>query len=106
MWYTKANDIQMTEGDFGIDLPIKIIGPTFDEYDQVKLTVKDRMNGTTILEKFFSDVQENEIKLVLTASESARLPVGIYVYSLDWYQDGHFLCNLLPASVYKVVDKA
>ena len=106
MWVTSANSIQMAEGDFGIALPMTISGPTFTASDEIKMTVKDSMNGTTLLEKTFSDIQNNTISIELTSSETAQLPVGNYVYSIDWYQEGHFLCNIVPASKFKVVDKA
>lgn len=100
------NSIQMTEGDFGIQLPITITGPSFTADDEIKLTIKDAINGTTVLEKDFSDIQNNTIRLELTREESELIPVGGYVYSLDWFQTGHFLCNIIPASSFKVVEKA
>ena len=96
----------MTEGDFGVELPITMTGPTFTAQDSVKLTVKDSINGNIMLEKEFTNIQQNKISLELTSAESALLPVGIYVYSLDWYQTGHFLCNIIPTAFFKVVDKA
>lgn len=96
----------MTEGDFGIELPITMTGTTFAAEDSVKLTIKDAINGNTLLEKDFSNIQNNTINFELTREESEQLPVGSYVYSLDWLQTGHFLCNIIPASAYKVVEKA
>ena len=49
---------------------------------------------------------ENTIPLAFTEEESALLSVGTYYYALDWYQNGAFLCNIIPASTLKVVDKA
>lgn len=106
MWNVNANNIQMCEGDFGVRLPITITGPTFSTADTVKLTIKTAVNGDTILEKDFSDISQNTVNLILTATESALLPVGNYVYCLDWYQSGQFLCNIIPTAFYKVVDKA
>lgn len=106
MWAASTNAIQMTEGDFGVQLPITITGPTFTAADEVKLTVKDTINGNTILEKSYSDIQNNTVPFELTQEESDLLPVGGYVYSLDWFQSGHFLCNIIPASTFKVVEKA
>lgn len=106
MWVTSVNTIQMCEGDFGIALPMTITGPTFATSDEIKMAIKDAMNGNTLLEKTFSDIQDNTISIELTSSETEQLPVGNYVYSIDWYQEGHFLCNIVPASNFKVVDKA
>ena len=96
----------MAEGDWGIQLPITITGTTFAENDEVKLTIKTALNGGTILEKTFSDLTDNTANLELTEAESALLPVGSYVYRLDWYQDGTFMCNIIPIASLKVVDKA
>ena len=106
MWYTSGTNISMAEGDFGIDLPITVSGTTFVASDSLKLTIKDVLNGSVIIEKDFSNIQQNTITLTLSSSESALLPVGKYVYSLDWYQSGQFLCNIIPISILKVVEKA
>ena len=106
MWYTSGTNISMAEGDFGIDLPITVSGTTFVASDSLKLTIKDVLNGSVIIEKDFSNIQQNTITLTLSSSESALLPVGKYVYSLDWYQSGQFLCNIIPISIFKVVEKA
>lgn len=106
MWYTSGTNISMAEGDFGIDLPITVSGTTFVASDSLKLIIKDVLNGSVILEKDFTNIQQNTITLTLSTSESALLPVGKYVYSLDWYQSGQFLCNIIPISIFKVVEKA
>lgn len=106
MWNVIGQDLRMVEGDYGLELPITITGPTFGTNDEVKLTIKTARNGDTILEKVFSEISQSTIKLELTEEESRQLPVGSYVYVLDWYQSGAFLCNLIPAASFKVVDKA
>lgn len=35
-----------------------------------------------------------------------KIGPGFYTYSLDWYQDGAFLCNIIPAGEFRVVVKA
>ena len=106
MWAVSGTDLRMTEGDYGIELPVTISGTTLTASDSVKLTLKDTMNGTTKLEKVFTDISQNTFDLTLTAEESEGLPVGNYVYSLDWFQDGVFMCNIITAATFKVVDKA
>lgn len=106
MWNVMGNNLQMCEGDFGLQLPIKITGPTFTEHDEVKIVVKKAVNGDTLFTKTYGNIAQNTIAFEVTAEESAKLPVGEYVYSLDWYQDGAFLCNIIPAATLKVVDKA
>lgn len=103
MWQSNDINIQMTEGDYGIELPITISGVTLGASDSIKITVKQ--GEQTVLSKEFTDIQSNTVKLVLTEQESASLPVGMYLYSLDWYQDGTFMCNIVPSGLFKVGDK-
>lgn len=105
MWGVSGNDITMAEGDWGIELPIGISGVTFSASDALKLTVKSRKNGAVFLEKTYTDIENNTIRLTLTKAESEALGVGSYVYCLDWYQDGAFLCNIIPFADFGVVDK-
>lgn len=106
MWTAQGHSLEMVEGDWGILLPINISGVTFAASDQIKLILKNKQNGETILEKTYGNITDNTVQLELTEDESALLPVGAYVYFLDWYQDGAFLCNIIPSASFKVVDKA
>ena len=106
MWAVVGNDLKMTEGDWGIKLPMTVSGTTFTENDDLRFTLKDGMNGNTILTKTFSNISQNTVQLELTEAESELLTVGSYVYSLDWYQDGAFMCNIIPNALFRVVDKA
>lgn len=105
MWRVNVHNISMAEGDFGIGLPVAVSGVDFAAADTVRITVSGGETGAVLLEKDFSDIQENTFVLELTAAESAQLPVGVYAYSLDWYNNGAFMCNLIERAVFKVVDK-
>ena len=105
-WKVAGKDLEMCEGDWGIALPITISGTTLTASDEVLFTLKNKLNGTTVLTKAFSNISQNTISLSLTESESDSLAVGTYVYSLDWYQSEMFVCNLVPTALFKVVDKA
>ena len=96
----------MAEGDFGIQLPFTIDGVTFGQSDSVGIVIKDKKNGTEIISKQFSPVTDNTVNLEFTEAESALLPVGIYAYFLDWFEEGNFRCNIITESKLKVVDKA
>ena len=106
MWEVKGVSLQMCEGDYGIALPITINGTELDDHDSIKMTFKSDKNGEVILEKDFSNIVDNTVNLEFTQAESALLPVGAYAYTLDWYQNGSFMCNVIPFAVLKVVDKA
>jgi len=106
LWAVSGINLQMAEGDYGISLPITVHGTELGGNDSLKVTIKTRKNGETILEKNFSDIEDNTVELELTQTESAKLPVGVYVYSLDWYQNGIFMCNIILCGMFKVVGKA
>lgn len=105
MWAVTNSDLKMVEGDWGIELPVTISGVTLSENDVFKFTFKQKVNGTTILEKEYTPTQ-NKVTLEFTEAESALFHIGVYVYSLDWYQSGAFLCNVIPCASFRVVDKA
>lgn len=108
MWNAnnQTMNLEMAEGDYGIELPVTLNGTTLTSSDCIKFTFKDSMNGTTILEKELTNPVQNTVKLVFTAQESALFEVGCYVYSMDWYQSGAFMCNIIEGALFKVVDKA
>ena len=105
MWTVNNKDIRMAEGDYGVDLPVTVSGATFTASDILKFTFKDKVNGTTVLEKEYTPT-DNKVNLKFTEAESALFSVGAYVYSLDWYQNGVFMYNIIPSAILKVVDKA
>lgn len=106
MWNVTGTSLQMVEGDYGIKLPFSVSGTTLSAGDSIRFTFKDTVNGTTILTKEYTTFNQNAADLELTEAESALFPVGSYVYNMDWYQDGNFMCNIIPLGTFKVVDKA
>lgn len=105
MWSGDVNRLIMTEGDYGVELPVTITGVTLDANDSLRFSFVDS-EGNLILEKDYSEIVDNEVALSFTEEESAQLPAGAYAYSIDWYQDSNFLCNLVVGCVLRVVDKA
>ena len=105
-WNVNGMMLSMAEGDFGIKLPVTITGTTLGAGDSLLFTFKDAMNGNTIMTKNFDTIVSNSVDLELTEAESEIFTVGAYVYSLDWYQEGTFMCNIIPSAQFKVVDKA
>ena len=106
MWNVSGANLQITEGDYGVALPVEIKGTTLGAQDSIKLTFKTAVNGDEILSKTFDGITDNTVSLELTDEESALFSVGVYVYCLDWYQNGNFMCNIIPSALFKVVDKA
>ena len=106
MWIVCGNALEMTEGDYGIELPVTISGAVLGENDALKFTFKAAADGDVLLEKDYTDPQENTVFLKLTEEESALFEANkTYCYSLDWYQDGEFLCNVIPRGNLRVVNK-
>ena len=96
--------ISMTEGDFGIELPLIFEGITFSENDLLNFVIV--VGGTEVISKTYENIQENSISLVITEEETSLLPVGRHEYRLDWYQNDAFMCNLAPTGVFCVGKKA
>lgn len=105
MWIVNGHDLKMAEGDYGLTLPVSISGTEFSVNDTIRLTFKAAKNGETLLTKEYTP-DEGVINLELTEEESGLFAVGSYVYSMDWYQAGNFMCNIVPVASFKVVDKA
>lgn len=103
MWVVSGNSLTMTEGDYGLALPVSVTGAAFSDGDTLRFTFKEVPNGDVILTKDFN--ASGEVALELTAEDSALFRVGTYVYSLDWYREGSFMCNIIPQAGFKVVDK-
>ena len=106
MWNVNNQDLKMCEGDWGIKLPITISGTTLTASDELKLVIKKAQNGDAVLTKIYTDISQNTVELEFTEAESVLLPVGTYCYTLDWYQSGAFMCNIIPYATLRVVDKA
>ena len=104
MWNVNGITLNMTEGDWGVKLPVTVTGVTFTANDSVR--IKIQRDETTIIEKEYTNIAQNTFDLEFTEAESALLPVGSYLYSLDWYQDGAFMCNIIPSGMFLVGDKA
>lgn len=100
--------ITMTEGDFGIVLPIEIDteGTELTNNDKFVFKIFKEINGQAIIEKVFENITNNTIELSFTQEESKQLDIGDYYYDLDWYQEDVFLSNILAKKRLKVSDKA
>ena len=106
MWAALGTNLKMTEDDYGVPIYFSVKNAKFSTLDSIKLTVKDTINGTEKFSKTISNLSGNIFQLYLTAAESALLPIGQYIYSLDWYCNEVFLCNLVAASSLIVTEKA
>ena len=104
MWNVNGITLNMTEGDWGVKLPVTVTGVTFTANDSVR--IKIQRDETAIIEKEYTNITNNTFDLEFTEAESALLPVGSYLYSLDWYQNGAFMCNIIPSGLFMVGDKA
>lgn len=106
MWSGDADNIRMTEGDYGITLPFGISGATLGNSDSFLFTFKANPNDeTAVLTKTFDGITNNTIPFALTEAESALFSPGWYVYSLDWYHNGSFNGCIIEHGTFEVGDK-
>ena len=69
MWNVSGNSLSMTEGDWGVKLPVTVSGATFAANDSLKIVIK---NGeTTLVEKEYTNITQNTVNLELTEAECA-----------------------------------
>ena len=101
---TQNQSISMVEGEFGEALEINFTDMSFSSRDTLALRIF-KTKGTTIIEKTYSDVSNNQIILRLTQQESNKLSPGEYRYEIDWYQDGFFQITLLRNKLFRVLEK-
>lgn len=104
-WIVNGTDLRMSEKDFGVGLPVTVSGTTLGASDTLRFTFKDAVNGETILTKEYTPTN-NTVQLELTEAESDLFSPAAYVYSLDWYQNGAFMYNIVEVGAFKVGDKA
>ena len=98
--------IEMTEGDFGITLPIEITDTEISSTDKFVFKLFKEINKEAIVEKVFENITDNTIELKLTEEESKKLEVGYYYYDIDWFQENTFLSNILAKKKFVVTEKA
>lgn len=98
--------IEMTEGDFGIVLPITIKDIELKGSDKISLKLFKEKDEEPILIKIFENIVDNTLELKFTEEESKCLEVGDYFYDLDWFQENTFLSNILASKKFVVKDKA
>ena len=107
MWNTKnknSTDLIMDEGDYGVEIDLGFTGVTISALDTVKVEVRKEKNGEIIVEKEYTGVTDT-LSLSWTEAETELLTPGTYVYNLDWYSNGVFMCNLINNSKLQVRDK-
>lgn len=103
MFETFKYKITMTEGDYGVSLPIHFIDAGFESSDSIKVTIM--VDSETSIEKTYTEIVDDTIDFSLTESESKLLPVGFYLYSIEWYQDGVFKDCILEKSPFVVSER-
>ena len=104
MWNKENNKISMTKGDYGIALPITIIGIEIESGEQIIFYLK-KTNNEEVLKKIFEDLKNNTFDLEFTKEESERLEIGTYLYNIDWYKENVFLGNIVKNEIFEVSER-
>ncbi len=103
MWQASGNCIRMTRNDFGVGLPLSFPETEISEEDTLVFTIKKDAGGPILVSKPFTGIKTRSIEITLTKEETAKLPVGSYVWKVDWFRGQEFLCCLAQPSPFKVV---
>lgn len=96
--------ITMVEGEFGVSLPITIVGAEMTDEDNLLFTIKNADNEE-IINKQFTNIIDNTIDFVLTKLESDKLKKGYYFYSIDWFRNDEFMANIINGEIFHVEGK-
>ncbi len=99
-------EIKMTEGDFGVALPIEISVEQLTADDVFSIKIFKSINTEPLIIKEYSNIKDNIIEFKLTKEDSLKLSVGKYKYDLDWYQGESFLENIIAKENFIVEEKA
>lgn len=106
-WGVSGHNLTMTVEDYGVGLEFTLdVGATLGVNDTVKFVFKEADSEEDLIVKEITGITNNKVELVFTEEESAKLPIGSYVYRLDWYQSGSFMDCLIEVASLKVVKKA
>ena len=101
------NNLTMAEEDFGVGLKFEFqLEATLTARDTIQFVIKRNKNADPIITKDYNVFENNTVSFVLTEEDSEKLPIGTYVYRVDWFQEGSFMDNLILCSTLRVVDKA
>lgn len=99
--------IIMTEGDFGITLPLIFKGD-LEESDTIKFIIKKQTNDSnSVLIKDFDNlsIEDNTTtcNLSFTKEESELLKNGYYQYGIKQYRDGKLLNTIVTSNEFDVI---
>ena len=111
MYKIDGLNIKMTEGDYGVILPIELETEneeTFDVDDFFAMKIYDGLNTLPLITKIYeySEFENDTIPFTLTQEETALLKVGNeYIYDIEWYQNDIFQCCIVEKKSYGITEK-
>jgi hypothetical protein len=103
------NTIGMTEGDYGIILPIELnLNPDtqLEPSDKFAIKIFKKINGSPIITKVYENIVNNTIEFQLNQEDTKLLKPGNYYYDIDWFQEERFLNNIQAKGLFEVLEKA
>lgn len=106
----KKQKISMTEGDYGVVLPLTIElenGETLGAEDKFLFKIYEKIDTDPIITQEYDNIEDNIIPFKLSKEESSRLIKGkIYYYDIDWYIENEMNENIIGKKKFKIIDKA
>ena len=99
MTVTQDNNIVMNEGDFGVELPMKI-GNILDT-DTIKFIIYDASDNE-IANKTLP-YRDGAFIFELTQEESSRLVKNNYLYKIVQYRGDIMQNTLIEGSIFKII---
>jgi hypothetical protein len=95
--------MSMSEGDYGLALPITITGAEIFATDKIDFFIKK--GEEVIVKKTFTNIENNTFDFVLSKENSDKLPVGTYTFGIDWFREDIFMNNIKKNETFIVEDK-
>ena len=99
--------LTLDEGDYGIGVEVTIKNYTFDEKDEIVITIRNRdYDREIVLEKRYSTkgktIQDNKFYFIISEQESKLFKEELYSWEMELYRDKKFLLTITQSQEFVV----
>ena len=100
---SEGRKILMNVGDFGVDLPFTMTGIQFEPDDKFLIIITKNNNAVKVIEKEYTNLAGGYLTqfsfvLSFTEEESAKLPKGVYNYTLIFLRESENIRNTVVSN--------